>query len=91
MTGFAFVDESVQGGGYGYGAGTGAAGEGFAGTTFPYTHLECVAVNDFDEFCVDTVRESNVIFEFRTDLFDFEIVNDHPYIRSHVDFPWKHL
>jgi len=34
-----------------------------------------VAVNDFDEFCVDTVREINVVFEFRTDLFDFEIVN----------------
>ena len=74
---FTFIDESVQSGGYGYGAGhLVPQARVSAGTALPIHASGRVAVDDFDKFCVDTVREINVIFEFRGPIFStFEIVD----------------
>ena len=64
-----------------------AAGKCLTGTTFPDTHLECMAIDDLYKFGIDTIREINVIFEFRNRAFRYQGFSGHPCIRLHVGFP----
>ena len=74
-----FIYQSVKGGCNSDCTGTCTTGKCLAGTAFPDTHLECMAVNDFYKLGIDTIREINVIFEFRTEFFDVKVFSSSMY------------